>query len=442
MHASWVASTGCCLTTRDGEVVRVLYPGIPAGNFGPDYRDAVVAFSDRSRVLGDVELHLCGDDWRRHGHDTDKAYDHVILHVVASGRPASARCLAGGRDVPEVVLEWAEGANAVSLLPCRAMSELDEMNVRRHLVRSGIARMLSRAARIAGESAGQASWELLAHGVARALGYAANADASMELGRRLTGCRALCSLSAGDDAYREALAMGVAGLLPSQRLSGDMPAAGDAVQSETWWRALEPRVPSMDACRWRMNGLYPNNSPVRRVVALAGLWPFIPQAAADAPGMILNAGERPQLSVPALERLFRLPGDAYWRKHYDFGLPTRESDLVGGSKAREIVVNALLPWVAAGALTTGDWLLLSAVCRLLSAYPPASPHAVTRHMARQLNFIHGGASAAEQQGMLHLFREYCRRGLCDACPIGGRAWQPASALPADAVDSAVSGTAW
>jgi len=54
MHASWVASTGCCLTTRDGEVVRVLYPGIPAGNFGPDYRDAVVAFSDRSRVLGDV----------------------------------------------------------------------------------------------------------------------------------------------------------------------------------------------------------------------------------------------------------------------------------------------------------------------------------------------------------------------------------------------------
>ena len=410
------------MMTRDGEAVHVVYPGISAGNFGPDYRDAVVAFGERSQVAGDVELHLCGEDWHRHGHDADVAYDRVILHVVARERAAAARCIAGGCDVPEVVLEDADQVRAASFLPCALRSEPDAVNVRRHLARAGRARMLIRAARIADRPIRSAPWEPLAHGVARALGYAANADASMELGRRLTDVRSDLWLSDGDDNYREVLTVGVAGLLPSQRKGTVLPPCELALEWETRWRRLELGVASMDAHQWRINGLYPNNSPVRRAVALADLWPSIRQVADLASGLILGGGARARLCASTLEARFRLSGSVYWGRHYDFGLCTRESDLIGGSKAREIVINALLPWVASTALTAGDSQLLDAAVRLLGEYPPASPNAVTRHMERQLNLSRGGANAAEQQGMLHLFREYCRHGRCDACVLGGL-WQ-------------------
>ncbi len=420
MHASWMLCAGRRLTTRDGDDVEVVYPGIPAGNFGPDYRDAVVAFGGgRIRVTGDVELHLCGDDWRRHGHDADAAYDRVILHVVAVERAKSARCVAGGRDVPEVVLDGPAAHDGASFLPCAHGSRVDPVSVRRRLERCGRARMLIRAATIAEQSIRAAPWESLALGVARALGYAANADASMELGRRLIVIQAERWLSPDDVGYREAVATGMAGLLPSQRSRGRLNPCEQAPEWEACWDSVESGLTPMEGSRWRMSGLYPNNSPLRRIVALADLWPVLRRLADRTPILPAGPGVHPRRSASLLEGLFRVSGSGYWRSHCDFGLSTRASDLVGASKAREIVINALLPWVAATALTEGDSQLLDAAVQLLSGYPAASPNAVTRHMRRQLRLGCRETNAAEQQGMLHLFREYCRQGRCDACPLGG-----------------------
>jgi hypothetical protein len=277
--------------------------------------------------------------------------------------------------------------------------------------------MLSRAAAIAGESVGLAPWKLLAHGVARALGYAANSDAATELGRRLTDSSAEALMAQCDEEEREALALGIAGLLPSQRMPVLPPSWSESPQWDAWWRGQGQGVSSMDAHRWRLSGQYPNNSPVRRVVALAGLWPVIQSVAVEAPGLIREIGDCARPCASVLEGAFRLAGSRFWRQRSDFGLHTREADLVGGSKAREIVVNALLPWVASMALVSGETQLLDASVRLYGGYPPASRNAVVRHMQRQLRLSCGGASAAEQQGMVHLFREYCRQGLCGACPL-------------------------
>ena len=69
------------LTTSDGKVVHVEYPGYLNRHAGPDFLDARVQIGE---VLwcGPVELHVKASDWLLHGHTGDPRYDAVVLHVV------------------------------------------------------------------------------------------------------------------------------------------------------------------------------------------------------------------------------------------------------------------------------------------------------------------------------------------------------------------------
>ncbi len=420
MHALWAGAVGRPLVTVEGESVHVLYPGIPAGNYGPDYRDAVVSFGHAPPVRGDVELHLRSDDWRRHGHEGDAAYGRLILHVVGGQGKASPIRIDGGRSVPEIVLPAQAGGWRRSGLPCAWRARQDEAVVRIVLSQAGLARTIGRASELAARVEKSDLTAMLAVRVARALGYAANAAPAMELGKRLAACGLLTSLPCADAGYRGALTVGLAGLLPSQRMAAGMGAGRVAQRWEAWWRGLSSALAPMESQEWRLTGLYPNNHPVRRMAALAALWPDIRGIAATAVALMQERGCGAPECSRLLERLFRRPGDDYWRCHYDFGLVTRESDVIGGSKAREIVVNALLPWLATAMLRSRDSKGLDTVLQLMAAYPAASPNAVTRHMRRQLGLPRSAATASEQQGMLQLFREFCRRGRCAECPLGGR----------------------
>lgn len=69
------------LKTVDGEDVEILHPGFRNNDAGPDFSDARLKIGD-TIWAGNVEIHLNASDWYRHNHQTDKAYDNIILHVV------------------------------------------------------------------------------------------------------------------------------------------------------------------------------------------------------------------------------------------------------------------------------------------------------------------------------------------------------------------------
>ena len=68
--------------TLDGRRVQVLHPGKWNQLGGPDFLRARLRFDDGPEITGDIEVHLQAPDWDAHGHARDRAYDHVILHVV------------------------------------------------------------------------------------------------------------------------------------------------------------------------------------------------------------------------------------------------------------------------------------------------------------------------------------------------------------------------
>lgn len=417
LSGAWARSYGRRLHTEGGLDVDVLYPGRRPGSAGPDFRDAVLSVGRHGVVRGDVELHVNAADWRRHGHHTDPAYSKVVLHAVARSDGSVLTTLPGGREAPVLVLrkEWRSRA-----LPCAAAFVSAPGRVLAVLESAGMERLRARAVRMAGEGADGGACRVLLRAVARALGYAANADAGMRLGDLLAEDGTWALMQSADSVQRRAYVLGMAGLLPSQRPSTcDDPGSPEAAALEGEWRGLDGSLPSMSAGDWRLSGVYVNNSPVRRVVALAGLLPGVEDLAREAGAHLCGRSTAGRATAAELEGLFVVAGDSYWRSRYDFGKRTRESDLVGAAKAREVVVNALLPFLLAVAMLERDETLHRGVVRAFARYPGARPNTLTQHMRAQLGLPPGHCPAVVDQGLLHMYAEYCRHGLCDACPLLG-----------------------
>ena len=89
------------LRTTDGQQVEVIDPGLPNTDAGPDFFNAKLKL-DGILWVGNVELHDRSSLWLKHGHQSDAAYDNVILHVVGEADcPVFRR---NGQPIPQLVL--------------------------------------------------------------------------------------------------------------------------------------------------------------------------------------------------------------------------------------------------------------------------------------------------------------------------------------------------
>lgn len=67
--------------TTAGERLYICHPGLHNMDSGPDFFNAQLEL-DGQLWAGNVEIHINSSDWFAHRHETDPAYDNVILHVV------------------------------------------------------------------------------------------------------------------------------------------------------------------------------------------------------------------------------------------------------------------------------------------------------------------------------------------------------------------------
>ena len=69
------------LATVSGSSLQILKAGQVNTDSGPDFLNAQIQIDDLIWV-GHVELHVRSSDWYAHKHESDTAYDNVVLHVV------------------------------------------------------------------------------------------------------------------------------------------------------------------------------------------------------------------------------------------------------------------------------------------------------------------------------------------------------------------------
>ena len=69
------------LISVGGSKIKIFHQGELNKDAGPDFFNAKIEV-DGITLVGNVEIHVNSSDWLKHGHENDKAYDNLILHVV------------------------------------------------------------------------------------------------------------------------------------------------------------------------------------------------------------------------------------------------------------------------------------------------------------------------------------------------------------------------
>ena len=416
----WQQAVGNKLTSTEDTVVNVIYPGRINGDNGPDFRDAVIG--NESRLMkGDVEVHIKSSDWYSHGHNTDAEYNNVILHVVMWHDCNSATLLQSSKAVPIICLAMALRQQAYLLpcnLPCfQILNRMDMQSLKNLLSIAGEARFKQKAIHFGAELKQKEERHVFLRGIMKALGYAKNTKPFENLADRVP----LNSIETQKGvALKQALLLGTAGLLPSQRWQGEFEGKKEVQELEQLWRSADRKIETMKEGDWNLSHIYPNNSPVRRIVALSYLLERYSENKLLT-GILQLVKEAPRPGEHCvLENGLTVTGDGYWRDHFDFDIrsKTSKSALLGNSKAGEIIVNVVLPFAFSWGELTADAKITENALELYRNYPKLSENYLTYHMKKQVGLEDSvNLTACHQQGLIHIFKNYCCEGRCGQCPL-------------------------
>jgi len=413
------------LKTVDGRRVRVVHPGFWNKEAGPDFRDAIIQIEGNEAAVGDVEIDLQASGWKGHGHATNPAYKKVILHVLWDA-PAEAR-----REHPQIVLKsvldsplaelerWLAGEPgpiAASIKgECAApLRELGPEMIEALLSQAALIRFRRKAAQIEAR-ARQRGWEqALWEELLAALGYKHNTWPM----RRVAEILPLANDQRASGPAAEARFLGVGNLLPGEiavtKNDSDRHAR---LLWDHWWRQADGLEPVPKAA-WRFAGLRPANHPARRL-ALAAEWASNGSIAQRLEQWLLAEVTEEDLEE-SLAKALSVPENAFWSRHWTFrSKPTRDAQpLLGSSRATDLSINVILPWLWIRAAAGRNEKLQSEAERRFLAWPSAQDNSVLR-LARER--LLGGrwkcASAAQQQGLIQIVRDFCdhSNAACEHC---------------------------
>ncbi len=413
------------MSTTDGRALRIIDPGLLNSGSGPDFFNAKVTIDGRIWV-GNIEIHVRAGDWYRHGHHGDKAYDNVVLHVVAEN-DAEVRN-ARGEVIPQMVLQIAPqftsrleqligaGSSGRGVACACNLNEVPSLTVTDWVEALAFERLHSKVDRLhALLETYCGSWQDVCYvTMARTLGFGINSDPFERLARR-TPLRLLAKHS--DSLLQvEALLMGQAGLLDTTTTPRD----GYHAQLMREYAFLRNKfsLTPMEPVAWKMMRTRPQNFPMRRIAMLAQMV----HNGFDLMARVIDCGE----DLDRQRALFTIELTGYWAKHYtlDDSEGTNGASGLSGRMIDVVVINTVAPLLFAYGDSTGNARLQDAAISLLEQLPAERNSIID-------TFVRAGLpcdNALESQALIQLRRAYCDTRKCIYCRLGRRLLRQAATI--------------
>lgn len=398
------------MVTNTGKKVRVVDPGLLNTDAGPDFFNAKIEI-DGHMWVGNVEMHYRATDWKRHHHDSDKAYDSVILHVVAKDDAPVRRT--NGELIPQLVLEvspqfnadYASLVGATIEVPCATkIKQVPHLTIVEWVEGLAFERLHGKVERIHQLlDSFNGSWEDVCYvTLARNFGFGINNDAFERLARR-TPLRLLGKHS--DSVLQiEALLFGQAGMLDAQKPGMD--SYYNQLCTEYAFLSNKFQLTPMEKGSWKLFRIRPQNFPYRRIAMLAQ---YI-EGGFRMMNRILEAeGEK------EMRALFEVELSGYWTKHYTFGKPNeRATTTLSRSSIDIILINTVAPLLYAYGELTGNYEMTDKAIKLLEDLRAENNSIVSHFVSYGIDC----PDALTSQALVQLKREYCDARKCIYCKIG------------------------
>lgn len=401
------------MRTVDGERIDVIDPGTLNKDSGPDFFNAKLVIGGQL-WSGNVEMHVRASDWARHGHDKDRAYDSVVLHVVEIDDAPVHR--PDGRRIPQMVMACARdfAARYHSMvndpsreLPCGLeIADVPRLHLADWLTALGHERLQLKADRVAAlAKACNGGWaDAVYVTLARALGFGTNSE-PFELLARTTPLKIL--LKHSDSLLSvEALLFGQAGLLPADAGGADFYVKRMA--EEYAFLSVKYGLRPSAGCSWKMARMRPANFPHRRIAALAAMV----HGGFTAAGRVLGCE-----SEADARGIFDFELTGYWARRYAFGAPSAPGvRAFSAASASVLIINVVAPVMYAYGEYAGDFRRQERAVELLQSLKPERNGIVDI-------FSRAGVRADDAfatQALIQLRKEYCLGRKCLFCRVGHR----------------------
>lgn len=396
------------MVTHDGRKVRVIDPGLRNTDAGPDFFNAKINI-DGTVWVGNVEIHDKSSDWYAHGHDGDRAYDNVILHVCKVVDRPIVR--GDGEEIPQLVLDVPphvmmnyEDLKRAEMVPAcfRIVESLPTLVKHSWLSSLAVERLkaktdsiFARLERFGG------NWEdVFFISLARNFGFGVNGDSFERWASQLP----YRAMDKHRDSLRqiESFMFGVSGLL------GD--GTADEYQSglldEYSYLRHKFSLPEMPDFSWKLLRMRPGNFPHVRIAQLASIYQSSPSLFSKVLDCIL---------LDEFRGLFKRGTSDYWHTHYTFGRETAGGKRQLSNRSADLVIiNTVVPFLYAYGMHVGAEAFCDKATRLLE-----SVDAEDNYMIR--NWERAGLhpeNAMDTQALIQLSREYCEKRKCFFCRFG------------------------
>lgn len=380
------------LVTTDGQELEVIDPGLHNRDQGPDFFNAKVRLGG-TLWAGNVEVHLRSSDWYRHGHDTDPAYNSVVLHVV--GEVDGEVTTAEGKTLPQVRIDIPERIRQSYNELCRTedyprchriIPSVPTLKVHQWMDALLVERLKERSEQVAARAERTGGdWERATFvTLSRSFGFGLNGDSFERWAMRIP------LQAAGkhrDDLFQvEALFLGMAGLTDDV---GTLRGEQEAERLRQEFAYLQHKF-SLDEplqrSDWRFLRTRPGNFPSVRIMQIAELYHR---------GKVQMSRLLEAKSAAELQECLAVRGTT------------------AGSR-RLLIINTVVPLLFAYGRHIGDENICQRAVRLLEELPAENNYILRQWQACGLHVL----TAADSQALIQLKRQYCDRTDCLRCRFG------------------------
>jgi hypothetical protein len=399
------------LQTVDGATIEVVDFGEHNMDAGPDFLNARIKIGG---VLwaGNIEMHLKASDWYLHQHESDKAYDSVILHVVLENDCKIYRN--NGEEIPCLTLRpyikerllgvYQKIEHNAHWIPCQhEYFQVATLTKELWYSRVLIERLESKTQAIEAQLiASHYAWEeIFYQSVAKNFGVKMNELPFEMLSRALP---LLTIAKHKNNLFQiEALVFGQAGLLDNRKFEDEYPTL---LQKEYQFLKQKFNLQPLEGSLWKFSRLRPANFPTIRLAQFAKLL----HQSVHLFSKIIEAED-----IKQFYQLFSVELEGYWVNRYVFDKASKSMKKhLGQDAIHLILINSVVPFLFLYGKNKADDAFKDKALRLLEALPYEKNSVIE-------GWIKLGepvADAAKSQSLLQQKKHYCDKKRCLECAIG------------------------